>query len=57
LNKHTTKSWAWLSMKCCAPFWRSWLRICISTNSSIGLSSHPRNAGYNEKRYINNNLI
>jgi len=54
LNKHTTKCWARLSTNCCAPFWRSWLRTCVSTNSSIELGSRPRDATYNEKRYINN---
>jgi hypothetical protein len=57
LNKHTTKCWAWLSTNCCAPFWRSWLRTCVSTNSSIGLGSRSRDVAYNEKRFINNNLI
>jgi hypothetical protein len=57
LNKHTTKCWAWLSTNCCAPFWRSWLRTCISTNSSIELGSRPRDVAYNEKRLINNKLI
>jgi len=49
LNKHTTKSWARLSMNCCAPFWWSWLRTCVSTNNSIGLDSRPRDVAYNEK--------
>jgi len=44
-------------MNCCAPFWRSWLRTCVSTNSSIGLGSRTRDVAYNEKRFINNNLI
>jgi hypothetical protein len=57
LNKHTKKCWAWLSTNCCAPFWRSWLRTCVSTNSSIGLSSLLRDVAYNEKRLINNKLI
>jgi hypothetical protein len=52
LNRHTTKCWAQLSMNCCALFWRSWLRTCISTNSSIGLGSRPRDVAYNEKRFI-----
>jgi hypothetical protein len=57
LNKHTTKYWARLSTNCCAPFWQSWLRTCVSTNSSIGLGSRPRDVAYNEKRLINNKLI
>jgi hypothetical protein len=57
LNKHTTKCWARLSTNCCALFWRSWLRTCVSTNSSIGLGSCPRDVAYNEKRLINNKLI
>jgi hypothetical protein len=57
LNKHTTKCWARLSTNCCALFWRSWLRTCVSTNSSIGLSLCPRDVAYNEKRLINNKLI
>ena len=56
-NKHTTKCWARLSTNCCALFWQSWLCTCVSTNSSIGLGSRLRDATYNEKRYINNNLI
>jgi len=39
------------------PLWRSWLRTYVSTNSSIGLGSRPRDVAYNEKRFINNNLI
>ena len=31
------------------------LLAVVSTNSSIGLGSRPRDAAYNEKRYINNN--
>jgi len=38
LNEHTTKCWVWLSMNCCTPFWRSSLRTCVSTNSSIDLT-------------------
>jgi len=57
LNKHTSKCWARLSTNCCAPFWWSWLRTCVSTNSSIGLSSRPRDVAYNEKRLISNKLI
>jgi len=49
LNKHTTKCWARLSTNCCAPFWRSWLHTCVSTNSSIGLGSRPRDVACNEK--------
>jgi len=40
-----------------APFWRSWLRTWVSTNSFIGLDSRPRDVAYNEKRLINNKLI
>ena len=39
------------------PFWRSWLRTCVSTNSSIGLGSRPRDIAYNEKILINKKLI
>ena len=49
LNKHTIKCWARLSTNCCAPFWRSQLRTCVSTNNSIGLGSRPRDVAYNEK--------
>jgi len=49
LNKHTTKCWARLSTNCCALFWRSWLCMCVSTNSSMGLGSRPRDVAYNEK--------
>jgi len=49
LNKHTIKCWR-LSTNCCAPFWRSWLRTCISINNSIGFGSHPRDVAYNEKK-------
>jgi hypothetical protein len=49
LNKHITKCWARLSTNCCATFWRSWLRTFVSTNSSIGLGSRPRDVAYNEK--------
>jgi hypothetical protein len=49
MNKHTTKCWARLSTNCCTPFWRSWLRTYVSTNSSIGLGSHPRDAACKEK--------
>jgi hypothetical protein len=34
------------------PFWRSWLRMCISTNSSIGLDSRPRDVACKEKKLI-----
>jgi len=47
LNKHTTKCWAQLLTNCCTPFWWSWLRTCVSTNSSIGLSSRPRDVTCN----------
>jgi hypothetical protein len=57
LNKHNMKCWARLSTNCCAPFWWSWLRTCVSTNSSIGLGSRPRDVAYNEKRLISNKLI
>jgi len=49
MNKHTTKCWARLSMNCCTPFWRSWLRTCVSTNSSIGLDSRLRDTACKEK--------
>jgi len=49
MNEHTTKCWARLSTNCCTPFWRSWLRTCVSTNSSIGLGSRPRDAACKEK--------
>jgi len=49
LSEHTIKCWARLSTNCCTPFWRSWLRTCVSTNSSIGLSSRPRDLACNEK--------
>jgi hypothetical protein len=49
LNKHTTKCWAQLSTNCCAPFWQSWLRTCVSTNNSIRLGSRLRDVAYNEK--------
>ena len=49
LNEHTTKCWARLSTNCCTPFWRSWLCTCVSTNSSIGLGSRPRNVACKEK--------
>jgi len=49
LNKHTIKCWARLSTNCCAPFWRSQLCTCVSTNNSIGLGSRPRDVAYNEK--------
>jgi len=49
MNEHTTKCWARLSTNCCTIFWRSWLRICVSTNSSIGLGSRPRVAACKEK--------
>jgi len=48
------KCWALLSTNCCAPFWQSWLRTCVSTNSFIRLGSRPRDTAYNEKRFINN---
>jgi hypothetical protein len=49
LNEHTTKCWTRLSMNCCVPFRRSWLRTCVSTNSSIGLGSRPRDIACKEK--------
>jgi hypothetical protein len=42
LNEQTTKCWVRLSMNYCTPFWRSSLHTCVSTNSSIGLHSRPR---------------
>jgi hypothetical protein len=51
LIEHTTKCWARLSTYCCTPFWRSWLLTCISTSSSIGIGSHPRDVACKEKNY------
>jgi len=52
LIEHTTKCWARLSTYCCTPFWRSWLRTCVSTNSSIGLGSRPRDVACKEKKRL-----
>jgi hypothetical protein len=49
LNEHTTKCWVWLSTNCCTPFWWSSLRTCVSTNSSIELSSRPTDIAYKKK--------
>jgi len=49
LNEHTMKCWARLSTNCCTPFWRSSLRTCVSTNSSIGLDSRPRGVACKKK--------
>jgi len=49
MNEHTTNCWARLSTNCCTPFWQSWLRTCVSRNSSIGLGSRPRDAACKEK--------
>jgi len=49
LNEHTMKCWARLSTNCCIPFWRSSLRTCVSTNSSIGLGSRPRSVACKKK--------
>jgi hypothetical protein len=57
VEQHTTKCWAGLSTNCCTPFWQSWLRTCVSTNSSIGLGSRPRDIAYNKKKLNNNKLI
>jgi len=63
LNEHTTKCWARLSTNCCTPFRRSWLRTCVSTNSSIGLGSRPRDLACKEKKccklniFISNNKL
>jgi hypothetical protein len=63
LIEHTTKCWARLSMYCCTPFWRSWLRTCVSTNSFIGLGSRPRDVACKEKKdckwniFISNNKL
>ena len=59
LIEHTTKCWARLSTYCCTPFWRSWLRTCVSTNSSIGLGSRPRDVACKEKKdiFISNNKL
>jgi hypothetical protein len=50
LNEHTTKCWVWLSMNYRTPFWRSWLCMCVSTNSSIGLNSRSRDVAYKKKK-------
>jgi len=52
MNEHTTKCWAWLSTNYCTPFWLSRLRTCVSTNSSIGLGSCPRDAACKEKNRL-----
>jgi hypothetical protein len=52
LNEHTTKCWVWLSTNCCTLFWRSWLRTCVSTNSSIGLGSRLRDVACKKKKLI-----
>ena len=63
LNEHAMKCWARLSTNCCIPFWRSWLRTCVSTNSSIGLGSCPRDIACKEKKgcklniFISNNKL
>ena len=57
LNKHTMKCWARLSTNCCAPFWQSWLRTCVSTNSSIGLDLRSRDVAYNEKNLLTTNVL
>jgi hypothetical protein len=57
LNEHTTKCLARLSTYCCTPFWWSWLRTCVFTNSSIGLGSHPRDVAYQEKKGCNLNIF
>jgi hypothetical protein len=63
LNEHTMKCWARLSTNYCTPFWRSWLRMCVSTNSSIGLGSCPRDVACKEKKgcklniFISNNKL
>jgi len=49
LNEHTLKYWARLSMNCCTSFWRSSLRMCVSTKSSIGLGSCLRAIACNKK--------
>jgi len=63
LNEHTTKCWARLSTICYTLFCRSWLHTCVSTNSSIGLSSCPRDVACKEKKdcklniFISNNKL
>jgi hypothetical protein len=52
IDRNTTKCWARLSTYCCTPFWRSWLRTCVSTNSSIGLGSRPRDVACKEKKRL-----
>jgi hypothetical protein len=49
LNEHTIKCWAWLSTNCCIPFCWSSLHTCVSTNSSIGLNSRPRDVACKKK--------
>jgi len=63
LNEHITKCWAQLSANCCTPFWRFWLRTCVSTNSFIGLGSRPRDVACKGKKdcklniFISNNKL
>jgi hypothetical protein len=49
LNEHTTKCWAQLSTNCYTLFWQFSLRMCVSTNSSIGLGSCPRDVACKKK--------
>jgi hypothetical protein len=57
LNEHTTKCWARLSTNYCTTFWRSWLRTCVSTNSSIGLGSRLRDVACKEKKGCKLNIF
>jgi len=49
LKEHAIKCWAQLSTNYCTPFWRSSLCTCVSTSSSIGLSSCPKNVACKKK--------
>jgi hypothetical protein len=44
-------------MNYCIPFWRSSLRTCISTKSSIRLGSRPRVVSYKKKKYCKLNIF
>ena len=57
LNKHTTKCGAQLFMYCCTLFLQSWLRTYVSTNSSIGLYSCPRDVVCKEKKICKLNIF
>jgi len=51
LNEHTMKCWARLSTNCCTSFWQSWLCMCVSKNSSIGLGSRSRDVACKKKKW------